>query len=182
VLREPAAIKALAHPARLAVMDQLMDNQARTATELAAEIGLSPSAMSYHLREMAKWKLVVEAKSNDGRERRWRLNPGGFAIDPAHPTASIAAEQTVVTRLIDRERDEIMRTLSRLGELPDEWRDAASLVTTRLQLTAPEVEELARGFQELIAPYENRRRRAKPSAGTRKVLVGFRLVPTLDEE
>ena len=52
-LRDPAAIKTLAHPARLAVLDQLMPDNELTATEIAETVGMSPSAMSYHLRQLA---------------------------------------------------------------------------------------------------------------------------------
>jgi hypothetical protein len=33
--------------------------------------------MSYHLRQLAKWKIVEEVESTDGRERRWKLHLGG---------------------------------------------------------------------------------------------------------
>ena len=61
-LRDARAIRALAHPARLAVMDALTGRATITATEAAEVAGLSPSAMSYHLRALAKWGIVREAE------------------------------------------------------------------------------------------------------------------------
>ena len=52
MLTDPRAIKALAHPARLAVIDELFAGRQLTATECAEIAGLSPSAMSYHLRAL----------------------------------------------------------------------------------------------------------------------------------
>ena len=52
ILRDPRAIKALAHPARLAVIDELFAGRKLTATECGEIAGLSASAMSYHLRAL----------------------------------------------------------------------------------------------------------------------------------
>ena len=48
-LRDPRDIRALAHPARLAILDALAAGDELTATECAALTALSPSATSYHL-------------------------------------------------------------------------------------------------------------------------------------
>ena len=46
VLTDPRDIRALAHPARLAVLTELEPGVELTATELAARAGVTPSAMS----------------------------------------------------------------------------------------------------------------------------------------
>ncbi|HEX9228601.1 MAG TPA: winged helix-turn-helix domain-containing protein, partial [Arthrobacter sp.] len=71
-ITDPKAIRALAHAARLEVISELYSTQvSRTATELAAQTGLTPSAMSYHLRALQKWGIVVPAATaGDARERR----------------------------------------------------------------------------------------------------------------
>lgn len=73
-ITDPQAIRALAHDARLIVLDELFASQAtRTATELASLCDLTPSAMSYHLRALEKYGYVIRAASEgDARERRWR--------------------------------------------------------------------------------------------------------------
>ena len=54
----------------------------RTATELAARSGLTPSAMSYHLRALQKWGFVVPAATaGDARERRWKAAGTDFSIN-----------------------------------------------------------------------------------------------------
>ena len=61
-ITDPKAIRALAHAARLEVISELYSTQlSRTATELAAQTGLTPSAMSYHLRALQKWGIVAPA-------------------------------------------------------------------------------------------------------------------------
>ncbi|MDN5770735.1 MAG: helix-turn-helix domain-containing protein [Microlunatus sp.] len=54
-INDPRALRALAHEARQRVIEVLYAEQhARTATELAQMTGLTPSAMSYHLRALEK--------------------------------------------------------------------------------------------------------------------------------
>ena len=49
-LQDPRDIRALAHPARLAIIDALASGDELTATECAELTGLSPSATAYHLK------------------------------------------------------------------------------------------------------------------------------------
>jgi DNA-binding transcriptional ArsR family regulator len=62
VITDPRAVRALAHKARVEALDELYAaSGTRTATELAARCGLSPSAMSYHLRALDKYGRVEGA-------------------------------------------------------------------------------------------------------------------------
>src|SRR3954469_5478808 len=87
-LRDPRALRALAHPARLAILERLSTEGPATATECAVTTGLSPSACSYHLRALARWGLVGETSVTDRRERRWEVL-GPFVIgDHDEPRAA----------------------------------------------------------------------------------------------
>src|SRR4051812_41338961 len=91
VLRDPRAIKALAHPARLAVIDALFTGRRLTATECGEIAGLSASAMSYHLRALEKWGIVRRSDATgDGRERPWEAAGNHLQVDSAEPRASAA--------------------------------------------------------------------------------------------
>ncbi|HEX9087931.1 MAG TPA: winged helix-turn-helix domain-containing protein, partial [Arthrobacter sp.] len=89
-ITDPKAIRALAHAARLEVISELYSTQvSRTATELAAQTGLTPSAMSYHLRALQKWGIVVPAPTaGDARERRWKAAGTDFTINSGGGVAS----------------------------------------------------------------------------------------------
>ncbi len=188
VLRDPAAIKALAHPARLVILDELMDqgdqggqpDQAeRTATEIAEVAGISPSAMSYHLRQLARWQIVVEVESADGRERRWKINPGGFAISPDQPRASIAAETTLVTRMLDRGREDVLRWFAQEESEPDDWRDAATLTRSFMWLTVEELEHINEMVEELVDGFRDRKDPARRPAGARRVEITYTAIPAI---
>ena len=53
-ISDPRALRALAHPARLAILQHLVLDGPATATECAEVAGLSPSACSYHLRQQSQ--------------------------------------------------------------------------------------------------------------------------------
>ena len=69
VVTDVAAL--LGDPSRAAMLDALMDGDARPAGELARRAGVAPSTASEHLMRLVEGRLlVVEPR---GRERRYRL-------------------------------------------------------------------------------------------------------------
>ena len=72
-LQDPRAIRALAHPARMAIIDALASGDELTATECAELTGLSPSATAYHLKLLERYGFAEPAPArSDGRDRPWR--------------------------------------------------------------------------------------------------------------
>ena len=106
-LTDPKAIRALAHPARQRVIDELYSGAVLTATDAAALCGLTPSAMSYHLRALEKWGIVVRDQGTaDGRERPWRatarnLHISGGAREGSSTVAAKAFASTFVAPLLE---------------------------------------------------------------------------------
>ena len=182
-LTDPAKIRALGHPARLSIVEHLGETgAAATATELAEVVGLSPSATSYHLREMARYGLVEEAESRgDARERRWRVAGGGWQLegDPSAPPERRAAEQTLLAAVLARADERTTRWFSRAHEEPAEWLDAVAISDTALVVTAAELSELTAAYRELLHPYLRRNRPDLP-AGARVVRAHFRTIPSAE--
>ena len=79
-LTDPKVIRALAHPARMTILSRLLDDGPATATECAEVVGQSPSACSYHLRQLAAFGFIEPVESDDGRERRWQAAVGGYGV------------------------------------------------------------------------------------------------------
>jgi DNA-binding transcriptional ArsR family regulator len=72
-------LAALADPHRRRVVD-LLRERPRPAGELAREVGLTPAAMSRHLRTLRQNGLVEESHpALDARVRVYALRPGPFA-------------------------------------------------------------------------------------------------------
>src|SRR5262245_60240338 len=81
-------LRALAHPARIAILEHLALDGPATATQCADVAGLSPSACSYHLRALARFGFIEPAPDGaaDGRHRPWQTRVLG--IDYGDPGSS----------------------------------------------------------------------------------------------
>ncbi|HJV97634.1 MAG TPA: winged helix-turn-helix domain-containing protein [Arthrobacter sp.] len=155
-ITDPKAIRALAHAARLEVISELYSTQvSRTATELAAQTGLTPSAMSYHLRALQKWGIVAPAPTaGDARERRWQaagtdfaINSGGGAASPVLDLELDAFRRRAASYA--RTRDE-----RRLAGAPAEAPTAVVLASELLYLTRDQQAELTSRLFALLSEYE----------------------------
>ncbi|MDT0531799.1 helix-turn-helix domain-containing protein [Micromonospora sp. DSM 115977] len=180
-ISDPQVMRALAHPARIAIMEHLgVVEGGATATECAEVAGLSPSATSYHLRALAKSGLVEQAPSRgDARERLWRTVGRTLMVDAgqsAGPEAR-AAEQALVEAHAARDMERTRDWLRRAGDEPAEWYDVALFSDTLLLLTADELAGLNEAVSALFEPYRQRNRQADPPAGARTVAVQYRAVP-----
>lgn len=158
-ITDPKAIRALAHAARLEVISELYSTQSsRTATELAQQTGLTPSAMSYHLRALQKWGIVVPAETaGDARERRWKAAGTDFAINSG---GRVASPEFAV---IDLELDAFRRRAHAYAAVRNEQRQRGEssesssvvvLASNLLYLTAGQRSELTGRVFELLREYE----------------------------
>lgn len=158
-ITDPKAIRALAHAARLEVISELYSTQvSRTATELAAQTGLTPSAMSYHLRALQKWGIVVPAATaGDARERRWKAAGTDFTINSGE---GLASPEFAV---LDLELDAYRRRVKAYARSRDEQRqrgeaaDGTSsvvLASNLLYLTPAQRAELNQRLFDLLRDYE----------------------------
>ncbi|WP_416978333.1 ArsR/SmtB family transcription factor [Streptomyces sp. T028] len=78
---DPKAMRALAHPVRLAVLERLQRYGPATASQLSPHVGATPSVTSWHLRHLAGFGLVRDAQAGtDRRERRWEAVGPGFRV------------------------------------------------------------------------------------------------------
>jgi DNA-binding transcriptional ArsR family regulator len=79
-LRDPKILRALSHPVRLSILEELVAIGPATATQLAERIGESPANCSWHLRQLARYDLVEEAGGGTGRQRPWRFVPQSLHV------------------------------------------------------------------------------------------------------
>src|SRR4051794_23803891 len=170
-LRDPRAIRALAHPARLAILERLSTDGPATATECAEVTGQSPSACSYHLRALAKWGLVEETDGDDRRERRWRVL-GPFVIgdhDGPRRADAGAAEPGLPAGVASRSTRRVLDWMDASDAEPREWRTAAIVSSRNLLLTAAELEAVTAQIDGLLEPFRASERRGAAPADARVV-------------
>ena len=152
VISDPKAIRALAHPARITVLTELRSGRAVTATELSELIGLTPSAMSYHLRALEKYGLIERAApAGDGRERRWQRVPIGWRIESAQPEITAPAEVALVAGFLDHQRREVVDFIE--AAEPGPWRDTGVLSRSIRWLTPDQLRELSAEIHAVLDRY-----------------------------
>ena len=157
VVSDPRAIRALAHPARVAVLEKLFAGAVLTATECARVAGLTPSAMSYHLRALERFGLVGRADATgDGRERPWRALGTGMRISAESTLAGRAAEQLLFGRMAGQLLAEAEAARAYRHEHgPDNDRPSAFMMSG-LRLTPTEARALSDAVSGLLQPYAAR--------------------------
>jgi DNA-binding transcriptional ArsR family regulator len=150
-LTDPRALRAYAHPIRLALVGLLRREGPLTATRAAELLGESTGSTSFHLRQLAKYGFVEEAGGGRGREKPWRPAATFFEWPGAAATPELAAATGLLeTVLAERYFDELMRWLEAKPAEPQEWREAALFGDYFVYLTADELAEIGRAYRGLL--------------------------------
>jgi DNA-binding transcriptional ArsR family regulator len=154
-LDDPKAMRALAHPVRLAILSRLQRHGPSTASRLSPEVGATPSVTSWHLRHLASFGLVRDSDAGeDARERWWEAAGRGFRFVAPDDAEGSAAYQALADQHY-RYADELRRVWidEAEPELPLRWRRLSGLANTRIVVTARELERIEHAFEELLAPF-----------------------------
>lgn len=181
-ITDPSVIRALAHPARLAILEYLGSTSREiTATEAAEVAGLSPSATSYHLRALAKAGIIHDAPSRgDGRERVYR-GPGETHIevdtDADDDQEMKALKEQLLDLLLARSQERLTRWRHQYEAEPDDWREATVINETMIMVTAEELTELTEQIAQLVGRYRRSVRQDNAPAAARIVSMLVRALP-----
>jgi DNA-binding transcriptional ArsR family regulator len=176
-LTDPKVMRALAHPARTAILSHLQEAGPATATECADVTEESPSACSYHLRQLAKYGFVELLQSEDRRERRWGAAIKGYGVpkDAQDRPDVLAALRPLTRRWFEDNQRVIAEYLATEPKFAPIWRKAATFSTGAPYLTPEELIQLGEQMQALIAPYELGR--SERPADAERVHISFVGVP-----
>ena len=179
-ISDPRALRALAHPARLSILQHLVLDGPATATECAEVAGLSPSACSYHLRALARYGFVDEDPSggHDRRHRPWRARVVAITVgsDPGRPEAVKTASRLLVESVRARFDEVRAEYLDREHEYPGEWQRAAGSSQDVLHVTPEELEAATAKVQQVLSEYRRLRPEERPP-GARRVHVMLDFTP-----
>lgn len=149
VLTDPEAMRALAVPGRLELLDRLRREGAATADELAAERA--------DVEELAAFGLV---RAEAGR---WHAVARGFVFavpeDPDGAAAARALSKAMMVRYVDLPARWIEEEEPRLDL---EWVRAAGLFNARVTATPEELSGLQEALERLLEPFITREPQAEP--------------------
>ena len=179
----PRAMRALAHPVRLAILSRLQGYGPSTATALAPLVGATPSVTSWHLRHLAEHGLVRDADVEaDGRQRWWEAAGTGVRFTPPADEAGRDAA-TLLSHVLFAQADPLPRTWARETEplLEPQWRQSAGLSNTTVVVTAEELADVEAAIEELLAPFVRRRAHRESVPGGRNVRMLRYVLPEAKE-
>jgi len=167
-ISDPARIRALAHPVRLALLDFLHSVDEATVTECAEHLDESPASCSYHLRMLEKYGYV-ERGTQRGREKPWREAIDGFDMrpDPEVP-GSMRAVQELAVLHIDHHAERLRDYFAHADTEPDVWVQASTLTTTQFWVTHEELAELSQEIQGLVDRFRGRDDESVRPSGARR--------------
>ena len=164
MITDARAMRALAHPLRVALLEAMRRDGEITASRAAELLDESPGNMSWHLQTLAKYGFVEETGKGRGRSRPWRLTSDTRRFetavsDPEVAAAGEALERTFLERAYSQRRE----WWARQQAYPMEWRRAAFMTDSIRYMTA---EELAAMMEEIIAihdRYADREQEKRPA-------------------
>ena len=161
-ITDTQTMRALAHPVRIALLEELIVSGPLTATEVGERIGESPTTCSFHLRQLAKYGFVEEAGGGKGRARPWQVTTVALSIAAGDdPEAELASG--VLLRLVrERQLGRYQTWLETKSSYPRRWREAANDSEYLFYLTPEELKQLNEELFTLLMP-RSRARLTDPS-------------------
>jgi len=156
-ITDPKAMRALAHPVRLAILDAMRNEGELTATRAADLLKQSPGNMSWHLQMLAKYGFIVEVEGAKGRSRPWKIAPGAnrFSVSEAVPGSTDAIEHLVIT-VLDRSFEQLQEWWRQHKDFGDAWFDVSFVKEDTSFLTPAELAEINDQMQQLLSRYDER--------------------------
>jgi predicted ArsR family transcriptional regulator len=150
-------MRALTHPVRLALIEVLAMEGPLTATEAGELIGESPTACSFHFRQLKKYGFGEETGVGPGRQRHRTMAHVGMSFsdtndDPETNIAAASLARLATDRAIARMQN-IHDTKTNYSRTLQEASDCTEAV---LFITPQELSRLTRDFRELLKQYEGR--------------------------
>lgn len=178
------ALRALAHPLRVQILDTLSTYGPFTASGLGERLGESSGATSYHLRQLEKHGFVREVEGKGtSRERWWERTPGSINVgsDDAIATPAGRSAANMIFRQMRHNQDRMLTDFVERGpdELSPEWLDGSVISALNTRLTPEQMREFVTEFMKLADKYiiPNKNQQAPNS---RPVVVNFMTFPVLD--
>ena len=166
---DPRAMRALSHPVRLAILSRLQRHGPSTATQLAPEVGATPSVTSWHLRHLESFGLITDAESPDRRQRYWKAVARGFRFEMPDDEVGRAAGHLLRGAMHAQNLAQLVRWADEIQpRLDPVWDRVAGAANTRVDVTAEEADQVLSGMEALLAPYVRRADEELPE-GTRTV-------------
>jgi DNA-binding transcriptional ArsR family regulator len=156
-LTDPRAMRAVAHPIRIALLEVLGTEGPLTATEAGELIGESPTTCSFHLRQLAKYGFIEEVAGVAGRKRPWRLVHTGMSYSDVSDDAETRLAANALSRVLhDFYLERLKEGLELRREVSTEWQKTTGASEFLLYVTPEELREIDESMTALTRQYTER--------------------------
>jgi predicted ArsR family transcriptional regulator len=185
-VRDPRALRALAHPLRGSLLGVLRLDGPATATQLGYRLGESSGSTSYHLRQLAAYGFVEDMPGEGtGRERWWRALHRSTHWETADFLADPAAREVVDELLllqVDQRRRTLAAYIDQRRERSDAWEAAGSLNDYAMRMRPEDAAAMADELTAVLARWSDASEppttdHADDESGTGLVLVHLDVLP-----
>lgn len=186
---DATAMKAFAHPLRMAMYDYLNDHGSATATMLAKHTGESTGQTSYHLRQLERHGFVTDDPTRGtGRERWWKAV--GFrmhGVELSKDSSTRPAVASMLQNQIAQRSAAIESWYSRSEQESLEWVEASTNNRYTMSLTHEEAVDLRNQVISILDEYTDlsqRRVDGGPEAeeGARRVRIYLDVFPLPEDD
>ena len=178
---DPRVLRAIAHPVRVRILHELNAAGPSRAADLAADLDIPANQASFHLRQLAKYGLVVEApeEARDRRDRGWKVvSESGIQLDLAEmdkePGGPAAVD--VWSENSRRFSHAVVDAIYASARQEDSF---GHLSQGALRLTDEEAKELATELAEVTRRWSARTRGRDPGRKTYMIMEILQLYPDL---
>ena len=171
-VHDPKVLRAIAHPVRNRILDELGATGPMRAADIARELGIPANQASFHLRQLAKYGLAVEAPelARDGRDRVWKaVHESGLTIDTTE-LAQAPGGRSAVTVFRRQWTNAAHDAVNRADATQSTEEILVMVSDSPLRLTRADADQLAAELTTLVDSWRDRGRTAGPEARTYQVL------------
>jgi hypothetical protein len=178
-LTDPRAMRAIAHPVRIALLELFEVMPTLTATQASEALGESPANCAFHLRTLAKYGFIREAGGGKGRERPWTAAQRSISISTTGQADQQAekAARALSDAWMERSMQRIQRAFA-ADAWPDDWEPAVVARNSVRFMTPQETAQASAEIGEILDRYADRlhNRESRP-AGALPVQVTYIAYP-----
>lgn len=177
VMLDARNLRGLAHPLRLRMLGLLREGGPATATQLAARLGESSAATSYHLRQLAEYGFVVDDEGRGtGRERWWRAahRSSYFELAGEEDDEARLLGESYLRSVVGAMAARMEAWVDALPMVPADWQRGSTVSDYRAELTPSEAAEL---IARLDAIGTEIRDRPPSDDHARRVVLQFQVLP-----
>lgn len=177
---DPTVLRAIAHPLRNRILDEVTARGTARAADLAQALDVPANQASFHLRQLAKYGLVEEApeEARDRRDRVWRAtSPDGLRLSLDELEAQPGGKAAV--SVWRRQASAWAHRLVEAAHSGERSADSEVVIQdSRLRLTKAQAMELSQELDEVLKAW--RRRTGKGADGAQTYSVYLMLQPYPD--